>query len=362
MSTTGRIGIVTSFLGNLRAGTWVYTWHLLRGLADSGGVVRIDREERHLEGLEGIPAVVIPGGGALAKLTWPALNLPAGTERADLDLLHITTPYGCFRRTRCRKVITICDVTPLLFPEAHGRMNVWHHRLVLPSILRQADHIITISESSGRDIIAHYGVPGEKISVTLLAADERFYRAPAGQPDQPRPSILTVGTLEPRKNLPRLLRAFAAARRSGLPHRLVVVGASGWGKSPLAALVQELGLGDDVHFTGFVSDDELPGLYSGADFFVYPSLYEGFGLPVLEAMASGTPVITSATSSLPEVAGDAALLIDPRSEDELCRAMLRLAGSHELRDTLRARGRERAGEFSWSRTVEETRRIYEMIL
>jgi glycosyltransferase involved in cell wall biosynthesis len=357
------IGIVTSFLGNLRAGTWVYTRNLLQGLSGKG-VVRVDREERLLEGLEGIPAVVAPGGGRLAKLTWPNLQLPEVGQRAGLDLVHVTTPYGCFRRTGFRKIITICDVTPLLFPGAHGRMNVWHHRHILPIILRQADHIITISEASKRDIMRLYRVAEEKVTVTLLAADRRFTQnasLPAVRLAE-YPYILNVGTLEPRKNLPCLLMAFAAARRKGLPHRLVVTGASGWGDSPLVRLIDELELHADVIFTGFIGDEELPSLYAGADFFVYPSLYEGFGLPVLEAMASGTPVITSNVSSLPEVAGAAALLVDPRSQEEISAAMLRLAGDGELWNSMREQGKIQASRFSWERTTQETWDLYEKVL
>lgn len=364
MALAGKsIGIVTAFLGNLRAGTWVYTRSLLQGLAEQG-VVRVDREERLLEGLEGIPAIVLPGGGRLAKLTWPNLQLPEGGRRAGLDLVHVTTPYGSFRRTAFRKVITICDVTPLLFPEAHGRMNVWHHRFVLPAILRECDHIITISEASKRDIVRFYRVPEEKVTVTLLAADRCFgppVSPPAKLPTE-RPYILNVGTLEPRKNLSCLLRAYAAARHSGLPHRLVVTGAKGWGASPLARLVADLHLDADVLFTGFIPDEEMPGLYAGAEFFVYPSLYEGFGLPVLEAMSSGTPVITSNCSSLPEVAGNGALLVDPSSEAELCAAMLTLAGNRDLLGAMRARGLAQAASFSWERTARETWGVYEKVL
>jgi len=367
MRNKGRVGVVTSFLGNLRAGTWVYTWNLLRQFAGRGEVVRIDREERVLDGLEGIPTQLFPGGGRLAKLSWPNLQLPRGAEGAGLDLVHVTTPYGCFRDTRFKKIITICDVTPLLFPETHGRMQVWHHRLALPFILRSADRIITISEASRRDIIRCCNVPEEKVSVTLLAAS--LPALPVGGVTSAAPVvgiagpyILNVGTLEPRKNLSGLLDAFAAACRRGLPHSLVIAGAGGWGRASIPAIAERLGIGDRVQVAGFIEDRDLPGLYAGADFFVYPSLYEGFGLPVLEAMACGTPVITSNISSLPEVAGDAALLVDPHSSEELSSAMLRLAGDAGLRQELRSRGWERAAQFSWERTADETWRIYQEVM
>ena len=365
--TQPRIGITTAFLGNLRAGTWQYTWQLLRGFSGRPGFVSIDREQRSVSGVT-MPQFAYPGGGGgLAKVIWPNFVLPARAAGDRIDLIHCTTPYGTFMPGRCRNVITICDVTPLLFPGVHGRMNVWHHRWLLPTILRRADRIITISECSKRDIMGIYRIPAEKITVTLLAADPCYRPAPSGQPgpavaDLPRPYILNVGTLEPRKNLEGLLRAFAMAKQRGLPHTLVVAGARGWGESRLASLPEELGIAGSVRFTGFVEDGDLPHLYAGADFFVYPALYEGFGLPVLEAMAAGTPVITSNCSSLPEVAGDAAVLIDPRSESELAGAMLQLAGDSGLRERLAGAGLEQAGKFSWERTVRETAAVYQELL
>lgn len=360
-----KIGIVTAFLGNLRAGTWTYTWNLLKRLKEQPGVAAVDREQRLLPGLEEIALKAYPGGGnLLAKFLWPNFTLPGKAAAEGFDLVHCTTPYGTFRKTEYKKIITICDVTPLLFPDAHGKMNVWHHRFVLPEILKQTDQIITISDASKKDIIRCFKVPEEKVTVTLLAADKAFQPAPTGIPTDdiaklPRPYILNVGTLEPRKNLEGLLRAFAAARRKGLHHKLVITGAKGWGRSPLAGLIRELALEDAVIFTGFVADNDLPHLYNGADFFVYPSLYEGFGLPILEAMGCGTPVITSNVSSMPEVAGDAAILVDPRSEAELAAAILRLAGDPDLRRSLREKGIGRASLFSWEKTAQETLAVYE---
>lgn len=364
MTCDGKIGIVTAFLGNLRAGTWTYTCNLLKALAGVNDVWALDREQRVLPGLEGLNMRAYDGGmGKLAKFIWPNFVLPAKAAAEGFDLIHCTTPYGTFTRSRFRNVITICDVTPLLFPAAHGRMNVWHHRFVLPAILKRAASIITISESSKRDIVRIYNVPEEKVTVTCLAADERYRPKPPGTAGEavmqiPRPYILNVGTLEPRKNLDGLLRAFAIARKRGLPHTLVIAGARGWGKSRLAGLIRELALDDAVLFTGFVEDRDLPHLYAGAEFFVYPSLYEGFGLPPLEAMACGVPVITSNGSSLPEVTGDAALLVDPRSDGELAGAMVRMAGDAGLRQMLQAKGVERAALFSWERTAEETLAVY----
>lgn len=368
MRTDFKVGIITAFLGHLRAGTWTYTWNLLKGLKERAGITAVDREQRLLPGVEGISLKAYPGGGnLLGKFLWPNFILPDRAAAEGFDLIHCTTPYGTFRKTKYKKIITICDVTPVLFPETHGRMNVWHHRFILPSILKEADHIITISEASKRDIIRCYKISEEKITVTLLAAGREFQPAPPGITDDavanlPRPYILNVGTLEPRKNLEGLIRAFASARQKGLPHKLVITGARGWGKSPLTDLIRDSALENAIIFTGFIDDNDLPHLYKGADFFVYPSLYEGFGLPILEAMGCGTPVITSNLSSMPEVAGDAALLVDPRSESELSTAMLQLAGDEKRRNSMREMGIIRAAGFGWERTVGETWQVYERLL
>jgi glycosyltransferase involved in cell wall biosynthesis len=362
-----KIGITTSFLGNLRAGTWQYTRHLLAGVAGREGFAALDRQSRKLPEID-LQTFCYPGGGEkLAKLTWPNLVLPGRASRDNFDLVHCTTPYGTFMPCRYKNVITICDVTPLLFPGAHGRMNVWHHRYALPAILKRADRIITISECSKRDIVRTYTLPPDKVTVTLLAADERYRPSPEGTPGKsvaelPRPYILNVGTLEPRKNLEGLLRAFARAKRAGIPHTLVIAGARGWGESRLARLPDELGIADSVIFLGFIEDHDLPHLYANAAFFVYPSLYEGFGLPVLEAMACGTSVITAHTSSLPEVAADAALLIDPCSDSELAAAIIRLAGDLDVCNELAAKGIKQAASFSWDRTVADTVAVYAALL
>lgn len=212
-----------------------------------------------------------------------------------------------------------------------------------------------------------YGVSPDKVTVTLLAVDERYTPSPEGIPgttvaELPCPYILNVGTLEPRKNLDGLLRAFAQAKRAGIPHSLVIAGARGWGESRLAGLPEELGIADSVLFLGFIDEHDLPHLYANAAFFVYPSLYEGFGLPVLEAMASGTAIITANTSSLPEVAGDAALFVDPRSDNEIATAIIRLAGDLGACKELVAKGIKQAGSFSWDRTVAETVAVYAELL
>jgi glycosyltransferase involved in cell wall biosynthesis len=176
------------------------------------------------------------------------------------------------------------------------------------------------------------------------------------------PYILYVGALESRKNLPRLLEAYARLRAWSPQWRLVIVGARKWKFSPIFDTVQRLALEGHVTFTGYVADEHLPALFTGADLFAFPSLYEGFGLPVLEAMACGAPVVTSNTSSLPEVAGDAALLVDPYDVEQIAQAMWLVLSQPALAAQLRAKGLARAAQFTWERTARETIAVYERVL
>jgi glycosyltransferase involved in cell wall biosynthesis len=170
--------------------------------------------------------------------------------------------------------------------------------------------------------------------------------------------VLYVGTIEPRKNLSRLVEAFAQARRRGIPHHLVCVGPYGWSSRDLTGRIERLGMTDAVHFTGYAPFDDLPAIYNLGELFVFPSMYEGFGLPVVEAMASGTPVITSNTSSLGEIAGDAACTVDPTSIDAIADALVGVATDDAWRRELSARGLRRAAAFSWTQTAKEMLAVY----
>ncbi len=365
------IGVTTSFLQNFRAGTWVYTKSLLQALdaVAVGGhrISTVDFLPGSVGGMGNISHVRYPiRSERLVKITWPNLVLPGKAGRDGFDLIHATTHYGTFMPCHYRNVITITDVSPVLHPETHGRMQVYYHTYVLPSVLKRADAIITISESSKKDILSRYSVDEGKVQVIRLGVDTRFQ--PTGESEGafarslPERYILNIGTLEARKNLPRLLEAYAIARTRGMEQKLLIGGASGWRLSNLARIIETHKLEDHVQFLGFVDDADLPLLYSKADFFVYPSLYEGFGMPILEAMACGTPVITSNCSSMPEVAGDGALLTDPHDPSDLAEKMLALAGSQELCRSLSEKGKGRAARFTWEQTARETVALYGRVM
>lgn len=327
------------------------------------------------------PAATVPG--ALAE--WPRVRVPRNLHRPlsftqslwttqairrlPLDLLHDPTGSMLFaRRPNCRSVLTIHDLSSLTMPGVNRR-GWLAHRLFGRRACRHADRIIAISEHTKRDLLHHHRVPEDKIRVVPNGLSARFQPPAAEDVAQVRdrwtggrPFVLFVGVLQPRKNVPALLRAYAAARAQGLDWPLVIAGGKGWGYEPIFALVDELKLGDAVVFTGRVEDAELPALYGAAEIFAFPSLYEGFGWPPLEAMACGTPVICSNASSLPEVVGEAALSVDPRDERAWTEAILRLAGDADLRCSLRESGRRRAALFSWERCARETWAVYQEAL
>ncbi|MBD3277822.1 MAG: glycosyltransferase [Candidatus Aegiribacteria sp.] len=211
--------------------------------------------------------------------------------------------------------------------------------------------------SSRKTIVVHEAAPPEYSMVT----DSQRLERTREKLNLPSRFVLFLGTLEPRKNLPRLLEAFAGICDK-IPHKLVLSGPVGWKSSELEAKLHDPRIADRVQLTGFVDAEDIPPLLSLAEIFVYPSLYEGFGLPVLEAMACGTPVITSTTSSLPEVAGDAALLVDPESSSAISGALVRLARDEDLRDELKELGLQRSRKFSWTRAAGETLDVYRRII
>lgn len=302
------------------------------------------------------------------------LALRPALRRAGVRLYHATEPNGLVLLPGVATVATLYDLIPLRHPEAHFPPRRLDQRLGYARYLRllqRADRLIAISEATKRDAVERLRIAPERIAVTPLAVDERRFapRAPeeiarvVERHGLRRPYFLHVGAATFHKNTANVLRAFDRLRRAGDEHTLYVAGK--WTPRALAAVEADYpGLisGGHLRVLGFVPDDDLPALYGGATALVYPSLIEGFGLPVLEAMRCATPVLTSNTSSLPEVGGDAALYVDPHDADAIAAALTRLAGEPALRSDLIARGLQRARLFSWRRTAEATLRVYEELL
>lgn len=291
--------------------------------------------------------------------------LPIERTLGAVDVYHGTS-FVMPPLKAAKGVMTIYDLTFMLFPEFHTR-ETQRFSKEIHRYAERSDCIIVISEQTRQDVVSFLNISDDRVRVTLLAADGRYrviddrhlVTSAAAAYGIDREYILYTGTLEPRKNILTIIRAFHAVKRElNVPHRLVLAGKKGWLYDDVFAEVRALGLEHEVIFTGYVPDEDLPFLYNGADLFVYPSFYEGFGLPPLEAMACGCPVVASNTSSLPEVVGDAGLLVDPRHHDELAAAMARVLGDSELARDMRRRGVERAATFSWDRCAQQTLSIY----
>lgn len=311
------------------------------------------------------------------RIAWEQTRLAAASHR--LALLH-GLAFAAPLAAACPTVVTVHDLSFLRFPAAFRAFNRIYLTLVTKLSTRRAARVIAVSESTRQDVITLCGVPAERVVAIPNGVTEAFapaepravaeFRAHKGLPER---FILFLGTLEPRKNLLRLLDAYAQLRRPahagavsgtgrGDAPTLVIAGGKGWFYKAIFARAAELGLAGDVLFPGFIPGDELPWWYRAAEVFVYPSLFEGFGLPVLEALACGTPVITSTVSALPEVAGDAALLVPPDDTDALAEALARLIGDRGLRTEKRAAGLRQAALFSWARTATETAAVYREVV
>jgi len=251
-----------------------------------------------------------------------------------------------------RTLLTIHDLVWQRYPASMPPANRLLERLLMGFSLRRADRVVTVSEFTAREIRHFY--PGVSAAIAVVPSAGRSFSQITPAP-LAAPFFLFVGTGDPRKNLPRLLEAFAEAVQTGdLPHQLVVVGAAGWGLPDLQRRAAALGLSARLHFPGFVSDAELAGYYQAASALLLPSLYEGFGLPVVEAMQFGVPVIVSDRASLPEVAGQAALLVDPESTSSIAKAISRLATDPGLHKELSSSSRERGAVFSWEQAASAT--------
>jgi glycosyltransferase involved in cell wall biosynthesis len=363
-----RIGIDISRLGvAARTGTEHYTYELLAALA------RLDRYNDYTLYCNGLPAALPPLGANMALRSIPARRLWTH-GRLSLEMV-LRPPERLFvpahvlplRHPR-RSVVTIHDLGYHCFPRAHPRAQRLYLQISTLWSARAARRLIAISELTKGELVRRYRVPPQKITVIHHGVAPRFrpIGGQAARATQARygitaPYFIYIGTIQPRKNLRRLIEAFAIYQGSTLSTQhpapgtqLVIAGKRGWLTEGIERRAEELGIAGQVRFTGYVADEEVPALLGGALAFVYPSLYEGFGMPALEAMACGTPVLTSNSSSLPEVTGEAALLVNPQDTAAMASALARLATDDGLRAELRERGLRRAASFTWERCAGET--------
>jgi glycosyltransferase involved in cell wall biosynthesis len=296
------------------------------------------------------------------RILWEQVLQPWAIRQAGVDLLHGMALVGPMVGA-CPQVITVHDLSFLFYPRNFPASKRLYLRTFTRMSVRRARRVIAISENTKRDVVQQYGIPPDRVDRIYYGTDPIFRPLPAGQVADfrkrrglPERFVLFVGTLEPRKNVVRLIEAYARLPRNCPP--LLLVGGKGWLYDEIFTRVGELDLTDKVQFVGYVSGEELPWWYNAADLFVYPSVYEGFGLPPLEAMACAVPVISSSVSSLPEVVGEAGLLVDPDDVQALAEAMGQVLADSHLRETMRAAGLAQASRFSWQEAARSTVETY----
>jgi len=280
---------------------------------------------------------------------------------------HYTIPLAL---TSVARVVTLHDLIFFLYPQYHSLPKLLFFRRMIRWASRAADHVITDSDATRADAIRLLRLPPERMTTVPLAADERFRPIDRGEAlaaisrrhSIEGPFLLTVCTLEPRKNLVGAIRALRIVRQRGRDVRLVIAGARGWRVAPVFEEVSRQGLEGQVRFLGHVPDDDLALLYSACEVFLYPSMYEGFGLPPLEAMACGSAVVVSDRSSMPEVVGDAGLLCDPANPEDIAAKALVVLEDAESATTYRERALARSSQFSWGKTARLTHEIYQRVL
>jgi glycosyltransferase involved in cell wall biosynthesis len=365
--------LLTFSQGYRNAGVGRYIYYLLQALAERG-----DRDgTRYTVFCHDAPRPGDPARGPLTRFVTSRLDTIEPKKRIPyeqavlpwllpgrVDLLH--APVNVVPLLAAvPAVVTVHDLAFMAMPERFLPAKRRYLETFTRLTMRKARHVIADSAHTRADLITLLGVPPERVTAVPLGVNRDFhppdeeartlFRARENLPGR---YLLYLGTLEPRKNLVALVRAYARLRKRGLEWPLVLAGGKGWLYEDIFRAVEEEGLAEHVRFPGYVRYEDQPLWYGCATLFVYPSTYEGFGLPVLEAMACGAPVVASNASSLPEAAGDAALLVDPHDEEALAAAVERLAGDGALRADLAARGLARAALFPWSRTAAETVRVY----
>ncbi len=302
---------------------------------------------------------------------WESYFLPKILKNEHIELYHVPqNGIGLPTQKVCPQVVTIHDLIPYVYPETVGKKYLQVFLQQMPGVMASCDAVITVSEHSKKDIVDIFHYPADKIHVIYEAPEPVYQLLPKAdcmaalrEYGIDKKYILYVGGFGPRKNVRGLLVAFAKVCRE-LPGDYLLICPGNWQRDGNSSddLIEALGLKERVIFPGYVPVNHLPWFYRGAELFVYPSFYEGFGLPVLEAMACGAPVVASATSSVPEVAGDAALLVDPHDTKNLSQAIYAVLTDPALAADLSARGLSRAAAFSWQKTAAETVRVYRNIL
>ena len=353
-----RIGIDTQALAGKKSGLGIYTDQLVSHLK------QIDRQNEYVLLVNRRKF----GERTYDRLVWENFSLAGEARKEHVGILHTPAFSVPFVKGNWRSVVTIHDLIGIIFP---GHLSFpsrcyWAHWL--PFVNRRSERIIVDSNCTKQDVIKYLKVDPQKIRVVHLAASDRFKKSKTSDEIQmvcaqygiSRPYLLYVGNIEPRKNLVRVLKAFSELKKKrNIEHQLVLAGSRTWRYPILDHLIQEYGLSKSIKCLNYIDDEALISLYNGTELLVFPSLYEGFGMPILEAMQCGVPVLTSKLSSIPEVAGDAAYYVDPYRAEEIEDGIWAVLSDKALSESLRQKGFVQAAKFSWKLTAEKTLAVYE---
>lgn len=367
-----RLTIDAHMVGERETGNETYTLNLVRSLLDQFPQHTYHILTSHRSAIE--PHLSLPASSTLVDVPPnPFMRIPLAIPRhvkeSQAQLLHVN--YIAPPRLACPIVVTIHDISFEFYPQYFSLRDRLLLSLLVPLTARRAAAVIAVSKKTRDDIVERYHIPARKIAVTYEGADSRFHPREKSEAREyvkktygvDRDFILAVGNLQPRKNLVNLVRSYANLKKDQkIDPVLVIVGKALWHESKVYSTVRSLGIEKDVVFAGYVPDQDLPLLYNAAQFFIFPSLYEGFGLPPLEAMACGTPVACSNTGALLEVVGDAALTFNPFSLDELTDCLLRMASSSEMRAHCSERGLVQSTKFSWAAMARATIEVYQAVI
>lgn len=365
-----KIGIITDPIDEGHPSYTVYIYNLIKNLNildKENEYCMIHHTKMDLDIYRSNKEIIVPltPFKPLNGLFWRYVLLPKKLKSQDFDLVHDPRGIGLFSLDMpFKKVITVQDISSLIYPKMNARGYItW--KLFAKKAIERSDKVIAISECLKQDVIKYLKIPEEKIKVIYNGKAERF--EPLNRKeiaevkrkyDLDFPFILYVGVLQPRKNIPNIIKAYYKLKRDGTKHKLVIAGGKGWQYKEIFEIVEKLNLQKDVIFTGHIPDEDLPRLYNAADLFVFPSVYEAFGLPPLEAMACGTPVITSNIGAFPEVVGAAGIMVDPYDVDGLAKAMHEVLNNDGLRADMIKNGLEKAKLFSWEKCAKEVLEVY----
>lgn len=362
-----KIGIISDSIQDNKAGIGFYTKNIISSNIENIKFTLIDYRE-NVEGNTLILKNVLKDK-IFGTHFW-YLTLPFRLRNSNFDLIHNPSQIPTFFKFKQKYIITIHDLTPLKFNKAHKFGKGILYKILYKRTLESADKILTISESTKKDILEIFpNIKKEKIIVTYLAAENKFKEKLSKSKLEsckkkyslPEKFFLYVGTIEPRKNLVGLIEAFSEIKNDE-GYKLVIVGKKGWKFKQIYEKINEKKLSSKIIFTGYVPDEDLPKIYNLAKFFTYVSLYEGFGIPILESMSAGCPVITSNISSMPEVAGDAAIIVDPYDKKSISNAIKSLIKEPKLRKKLSMKSKKHSKRFSWKYTQREIYKVYENLI